>query len=137
MMCKVSRLLLGLVALAWIGPVATADNDLTAALDPRGKIHIPIGIANTLDSLKTFVEAEGSVSPGVGTYGIYFWLYDQDTSRLFTPTMEGVRCVRGLAEEGHLIPRWNGAPGLSKSKARSATSCAAPGRGRSTSSGRR
>ena len=26
-------------------------------LDPRGKMHIPIGIANTVDTLKTFVEA--------------------------------------------------------------------------------
>ena len=45
-------------------------------LDPRGQIHVPIGIPNTLDTLKTFVEAEGNFSPGFGTYGIYFWLYD-------------------------------------------------------------
>ena len=35
-------------------------------LDPRGEIHIPIGIANSLDTLKTFVEAEGNFSPGGG-----------------------------------------------------------------------
>lgn len=45
-------------------------------LDPRGKTHIPIGVPNTLDTLKTFVEAEGNFSPGVGSYRVYFWLYD-------------------------------------------------------------
>ena len=45
-------------------------------LNPRGRIHIPtrlcvalrrseVGIANSLDTLKTFVEAEGNFSPGV------------------------------------------------------------------------
>ena len=33
------------------------------ALDPRGRIHIPIGNPDTLDTLKTFVEAEGALSP--------------------------------------------------------------------------
>lgn len=73
-------------------------------LDPRGEIHIPIGIANTLDSLKTFVEAEGVFSPGVGTYGIYFWVYNGEQKRLFAPTMDDVTCEHGLAEGGHLIP---------------------------------
>ncbi|HET8550774.1 MAG TPA: hypothetical protein VFL57_22355, partial [Bryobacteraceae bacterium] len=45
------------------------------ALDPRGRIHIPIGIPNTLDTLKTFVEAEGAFSPGVGSFGVYVWVY--------------------------------------------------------------
>ena len=77
-------------------------------LDPRGEIHIPIGIANTLDSLKTFVEAEGNFSPGVGTYGVYFWVYDREANRLFAPTMEDVGCEYGLPEGGGLIPwsRW-------------------------------
>ncbi len=74
------------------------------ALDPRGEMHIPIGIANTLDSLKTFVEAEGDFSPGVGSYGVYFWLYDKATGRLFAPTMKDVPCEHGLAEGGYLIP---------------------------------
>jgi hypothetical protein len=86
-------------------------------LDPRGKIHMPIGIPNTLDSLKTFVEAEGNFSPGLGTYGIYFWLYDPQTQRHIAPTMDGVLCppkqcdcpggtrnTRGLHLGGHLIP---------------------------------
>ncbi len=103
MRCDVRRFLFSLVVLTWIGRAATADNT-AAALDPCGRIHIPIGIGNTLDSLKTFVEAEGNFSPGVGTYGIYFWLYDQDTRRLFAPTMKDVPCEHGLIEGCYLIP---------------------------------
>jgi hypothetical protein len=73
-------------------------------LDPRGKIHIPIGIPNTLDSLKTFVEAEGNFSPGFATYGIYFWVFDPATRKLAAPTLEGAKCLRGLTGRGHLIP---------------------------------
>ena len=81
-------------------------------LNPRGKIHIPIGIANSLDTLKTFVEAEGNFSPGVGSYGIYFWLFDKNTGKLITPTLvvslsnptEGVKCEHGLADGRYLIP---------------------------------
>jgi hypothetical protein len=73
-------------------------------LNPRGKIHIPIGIANSLDTLKTFVEAEGNFSPGVGSYGIYFWLFDKNTGKLITPTAEGVKCAHGLADGRYLIP---------------------------------
>ena len=58
-----ARLMFCLAVFAWIGHAA-ADSGVSTALDPRGEIHIPIGIANTLDSLKTFVEAEGSFSPG-------------------------------------------------------------------------
>jgi hypothetical protein len=39
------------------------ENDL----DPCGKIHVPIGIPDTLDVLKTFVETEGNFSPGFGS----------------------------------------------------------------------
>jgi len=83
---------------------ARAGSGASVSLDPRGTMHIPIGIANTLDSLKTFVEAEGNFSPGVGTYGIYFWLYDTAANRLLAPTMKGVPCTYGLAEGGGLIP---------------------------------
>jgi len=81
-------------------------------LDPRGHTHIPIGIANTLDSLKTFVEAEGNFSPGVGTYGIYFWVYNKASNRLFAPTMRDVPCDHGLTREGYLIPwaQWRAVP---------------------------
>lgn len=83
-----------------LGRAAIAER----ALDPCGKIHIPIGVANTLDSLKTFVEAEGNFSPGVGTYGIYFLVYDEASDRLFAPTMDEVTCEHGLTKEGYLIP---------------------------------
>jgi len=66
-------------------------------LDPRGQIHLPIGIANTVDTLKTFVEAEGCFSPGFGSYGIYFWLYDRERGKLVSPTMSGVHCRYWLA----------------------------------------
>ncbi len=98
-----TRLVLCLAVLAWISHVAAAGA-ANAALDPRGEIHIPIGIANTLDSLKTFVEAEGNFSPGVGSYGIYFWLYDKAAGRLFAPTMKEVPCEHGLTEGGYLLP---------------------------------
>ncbi|KPJ70599.1 MAG: hypothetical protein AMS14_10325 [Planctomycetes bacterium DG_20] len=75
-----------------------------SSLDPRGRVHIPIGIANTVDTLKTFVEAEGNFSPGFATYGIYFWVYDHDAKKLIAPTMDGVKCEHGLPPEGYLIP---------------------------------
>jgi len=83
-------------------------------LDPLGRIHIPIGIADTLDPLKTFVEAEGNFSPGFGSYGIYFWVYDRIAGRLFAPTMEEVACQHGLEPAGCLIPwsRWRAGPVL-------------------------
>jgi hypothetical protein len=73
-------------------------------LDPRGRIHIPIGIPDTLDTLKTFVEAEGNFSPGFGTYGIYFWLFDVESGKLAAPTMDGIPLTHGLAPGALLIP---------------------------------
>jgi len=94
--------------IAWLWLAVTMGAGATAAnrapLDPRGEIHIPIGIANTLDSLKTFVEAEGVFSPGVGSYGVYFWVYDNAQNRLFAPTMDNVACKHGLTRDGYLIP---------------------------------
>ena len=73
-------------------------------LDPRGTFHIPIGIPDTLDSVKTFVEAEGSFSPGFGTYGIYFWVWNAAERKLYAPTMDGSGCEHGLGDGGLLIP---------------------------------
>jgi hypothetical protein len=104
-------LLTWLVLLAW---PALGANPARGPLDPRGKRHLPIGIANTLDPLKTFVEAEGNFSPGFGSYGVYFWVWDAEVKRLFSPTMDGVPCEHGLRGNGHLIPwtQWQagGAP---------------------------
>ena len=73
-------------------------------VDPLGDVHIPIGIANTVDTLKTFVEAEGNFSPGFGSYGIYFWAWDVEAGKLTAPTMENVSCERGLGGAGYLVP---------------------------------
>jgi hypothetical protein len=73
-------------------------------LDPRGEIHIPIGIPDTLDSLKTFVEPDGSFSPGMASY-----LYDRDTRKLTAATMDGITPAYGLSPEGYLIP-WSSWP---------------------------
>ncbi|UCG48367.1 MAG: hypothetical protein JSU94_01065 [Phycisphaerales bacterium] len=83
-----------------IGALATNNS----GLDPCGKIHIPIGIANSLDTLKTFVEAEGNFSPGVGSYGVYFWVFDIRNGKLFAPTMDAVKCEHGLYDGRYLIP---------------------------------
>ncbi|MSU63288.1 MAG: hypothetical protein EXS31_12970 [Pedosphaera sp.] len=88
-------------ALAWRLAGTAA---IGAPLDPLGKIHIPIGVANTLDTLKTFVEAEGNFSPGFGSYGVYFWVWDGAQKKLFAPTMDGVKCEHGLGPGGALIP---------------------------------
>jgi len=71
---------------------------------PRGRIHLPIGIPDTRDTLKTFVEAEGNFSPGFGTCGIAFWIHDPATRRFYAPTMDDVPHTRGLREPGVLIP---------------------------------
>src|SRR6266404_4931038 len=81
-----------------------AEQPKRGPLDPRGTIHIPIGIANTVDTLKTFVEAEGVFSPGCASYGIYFWIYDPQSGKLTAPTMDGIKCEHGLAGTGYLIP---------------------------------
>ena len=96
-------------ALAWSAGEAGAADAAAAPpkpgpLDPRGTIHIPIGIPNTLDSLKTFVEAEGNFSPGFATYGIYFWVYDHETKKLIAPTMDGAQCGRSLSPNGYPLP---------------------------------
>ncbi|MBM4094736.1 MAG: hypothetical protein FJ276_35815 [Planctomycetes bacterium] len=84
--------------------LSAAQRKAAGQLDPAGKRHIPIGVPNSLDSLKTFVEAEGCFSPGIGSYGIYYWVYDRDEHTLTAPTMKDVACTCGLAESRYLIP---------------------------------
>lgn len=87
---------------------SAADQGPSTGLDPRGRVHLPIGIPNTLDAVKTFVEAEGNFSPGFGSYGIYFWLFDEESGKLHAPTMDTVTCEHGLEPAGLLLPfsRW-------------------------------
>jgi hypothetical protein len=74
------------------------------SLAPRGRVHIPIGIPNTVDTLKTFVEAEGCFSPGFATYGVSFWVYDPNAKRLVAPAMDAVPCKHGLMHNGSPMP---------------------------------
>jgi len=107
-----ARVGLRLLLTGWLVMCATAvslgkarkETPEPGPLDPQGGTHIPIGIANTLDTLKTFVEAEGCFSPGVGSCGIYFWLWNPRTKELSAATMPNVPCRHGLAEGGLLIP---------------------------------
>jgi hypothetical protein len=57
------------------------------------------------------VEAEGCFSPGVGSYGVYFWVYDVAAKRLAAATMADVKIEHGLTDEGYLIPWWAWAAG--------------------------
>jgi hypothetical protein len=87
-----------LLALATIG--ASPER---SPLDPVGKIHIPIGIADSLDSLKTFVEAEGGFSPGFATFGVSCWIFDPILGKLHAGT-DGRPVEHGLNGVGRLIP---------------------------------
>lgn len=80
-----------------------------AGLEPRGEIHIPIGLPDSRDTLKTFVEAEGNFSPGFGSCGVAFWVFDPEAQRFFAPTQDDVKSERGFIEPGVLIPwtRWS------------------------------
>jgi len=101
---RTSALAVVLCGLVVLSVEARDKRPVPGPLDPQGKAHIPIGIANSLDTLKTFVEPEGCFSPGVGSYGIYFWLYDPLAGRLAAPAMPDIQCRYGLSEEGYLIP---------------------------------
>jgi hypothetical protein len=63
-------------------------------------MHIPIGVPNSLDSLKPFVEAEGRFSPGVGSFGVSFWIYDSSDNKLWSPTMKAVPHTHGYGSAG-------------------------------------
>ena len=76
-----------------------------SSCDPQSRVHVPIGIPNTLDALKTFVDGDGSFSPGFATYGIYFWLYDTDARKLLTPSSQGALLSQSFRAPGVLIPR--------------------------------
>ncbi|MBC8081521.1 MAG: hypothetical protein H7X86_14350 [Gorillibacterium sp.] len=52
---------------------------------PRSDEHTVIGVANTRDHRKTFVEPGGSFSPGVATFGVSVWVYDHDAAKLYAP----------------------------------------------------
>jgi hypothetical protein len=105
----VRRLLPLLAILVLAGCQSPPDRPRDTGLDPRGRLHIPIGLPDTRDALKTFVEAEGGFSPGIGTYGLSFWVYDHETGKLTAPTMPDVAVEHGLAPGGLPVPwsRWS------------------------------
>jgi hypothetical protein len=52
---------------------------------PAGKAHILLAVPGSTDLDKTFVEPDGSFSPGVASYGVTTWLYDLRQGRLYSP----------------------------------------------------
>ncbi len=50
---------------------------------PANLTHTLVGTPGLADELKTFVEPGGAFSPGVGTYGVTFWVYDRHDQRLY------------------------------------------------------
>lgn len=81
-----------------------AEFVLSDGFNPVGGSHIVIGVPNSLDTLKTYVESEGDFSPGFGSYGISFWASNPNTGKITTPKMEASGNRRGLPEDGGLIP---------------------------------
>jgi hypothetical protein len=66
---------------------------------PANLTHTLIGTPGLAEDLKTFVEPGGSFSPGVGTYGITFWIYDRDQNQLYAAeTYQSEDLSFGLAE---------------------------------------
>src|SRR6186713_518674 len=57
-----------------------ADALLAAEAPSGGQLHIPIGAPDAPDTLKTFVEPDGSFSPGFGSFGVSFRLPDSEES---------------------------------------------------------
>ncbi len=99
------------IALTLVGLLALAPADKaprSGPLDPVGRVHIPIGLADSVDSLKTFVEAEGGFSPGFATYGIACWVLDGEAGTLHAAT-NGRPVEHGLGGVGRLIPwsKWS------------------------------
>ncbi|GAQ84487.1 hypothetical protein KFL_001910060 [Klebsormidium nitens] len=81
--------------------------------DPRGVTHVPIGVFDTVDTLKTFVEAEGGFSPGFASYGVSVWAY-LPGGGLVAPTMDKVKVDYGLDTTGCLLPwsQWSAGSGV-------------------------
>ncbi|MDP6637110.1 MAG: hypothetical protein QGG42_19600 [Phycisphaerae bacterium] len=105
---------MGVLAIVLTGVMLPATDRLDAKkpVDLTDKIHIPIGIPNTLDSLKTFVQAEGCFSPGIGSYGIYYRVYDRKEGKLTAPAAKDAQLTWGLADDKYLIPwtQWSAGP---------------------------
>lgn len=52
---------------------------------PAGKAHIVLAVPGSEDLDKSYVEPDGSFSPGVASYGVTTWLYDIGEGHLYAP----------------------------------------------------
>lgn len=82
-------------------------------IPPRGDSHIVLGVARSLDVLKTFVEPGGSFSPGVGSFGVSVWVWLPEESRLVAPELLPREAIRDRMLGG-ILPvhrsRWRAGP---------------------------
>jgi hypothetical protein len=69
---------------------------------PRSDQHTVIGVPDSRDHRKTFVEPGGSFSPGVGSFGVSVWVYDQVENRLFAPEEMASGELHWEWEQGYL-----------------------------------
>lgn len=69
---------------------------------PRSDQHTVIGVPNSRDHRKTFVERGGSFSPGVGSFGVSIWIYDHLQKRLYAPEEMLLEELNWNWEEGYL-----------------------------------
>ena len=70
----------------------------------KKNIHVPIGSINSLDALKTFVEDNGSFSPGLMSFGVHPAFRDRDTGKNHVPIRDDGTLKQSLVD-GCLIPR--------------------------------
>jgi len=69
---------------------------------PANLTHTLIGLPGSPDDMKTFVEPGGAFSPGVGTYGLTFWVYDRRQRMLYAPETYRLDDLTLTLEGGYL-----------------------------------
>ncbi len=69
---------------------------------PRSDQHTVIGVPNSRDHRKTFVEPGGSFSPGVGSFGVSTWIYDHLQEQLFAAEEMPLEELNWEWEKGYL-----------------------------------
>lgn len=77
----------------------TAHHDWIA---PRSDQHTVIGVPHSREHRKTFVEPGGSFSPGVASFGVSLWLYEQEAALLYAPELLASDDLSWHWENGHL-----------------------------------
>ncbi|MGC8833276.1 MAG: hypothetical protein ACP5R4_04405 [Armatimonadota bacterium] len=69
---------------------------------PRGDTHIVIGVPQSLDAFKTFVEPGGSFSPGVRSFGVSLWIYDRAGGKLHAPEAMAEKALKWRFRRGYI-----------------------------------